>query len=145
MLNYIEKGEGEVLMLLHGNGENANCFKNQIEFFKDKYKVIALDTRGHGKSPRGNAPFTLIQFCEDLKDFLDEKGIKKANFLGFSDGGNILIYFALKYPEYIDKLILNGANIFPSGMKFKYYIGVNLTYFLCKILSFFSNRYVRKI
>ena len=62
------------------------------------------------------ALFKLWQFAEDLKEFMDEKGLEKANILGFSDGGNIALLFALKYPERVEKLILNGANIFPEGM-----------------------------
>lgn len=96
-LNYIEKGEGTPLVLLHGNGGSLECFKSQIEYFSKKYRVIALDTRGHGKSPRGDKPFTIKQFADDLKDFLDDLGIKRAILLGFSDGGNIALTFALKY------------------------------------------------
>ena len=46
-LFYKEKGKGFPLILLHGNGENCDYFKNQMEFFSDKYRVIAVDTRGH--------------------------------------------------------------------------------------------------
>ena len=58
-LNHVETGEGFPLVLLHGNGEDHTYFKRQMEPFSLKYRVIALDTRGHGKSPRGSAPFTL--------------------------------------------------------------------------------------
>ena len=116
-LNYIEKGKGTPLVLLHGNGGSLECFRSQIEYFSKKYRVIALDTRGHGKSPRGDKPFTIKQFVDDLKDFLDELGIKRAILFGFSDGGNIALTFALKYGEYVEKLILNGANLFPKGLK----------------------------
>ena len=74
-LNYVETGEGFPLVLLHGNGEDHTYFKRQMEPFSPKYRVIALDTRGHGESPRGSAPFTLDQFAEDLKEFLDQRGI----------------------------------------------------------------------
>lgn len=116
-LNYVEKGEGDVLILLHGNGESHEYFVNQIDFFGNKFRVIAVDTRGHGGSPRGCAPFTLAQFAEDLKCFADEMNIKKANILGFSDGGNIALLFALKYPYMMDRLILNGANLYPDGIE----------------------------
>lgn len=76
-----------------------------------------MDTRGHGKSPRGEAPFTIEQFAEDLKSFMDEKNIAKANLLGFSDGGNIGLAFALKHQEMIDRMVICGANIFPEGLK----------------------------
>lgn len=113
---YIEKGSGAPLILLHGNGESKEYFEYQIPYFAKKYRVIALDTRGHGETPKGTKPFKLWQFAEDLKDFMEEKGIDKADILGFSDGGNIAILFALKYPEMVDRLILNGANIFPEGL-----------------------------
>ena len=54
-----EKGSGEPLILLHGNGEDRTYFENQMEFFQNGYRVIALDTRGHGQSPRGTKPFTI--------------------------------------------------------------------------------------
>ena len=116
-LHYTEKGSGEPLILLHGNGENGRYFVNQTDFFAEKYRVIAVDTRGHGQSPRGEAPFLIRQFAEDLAGFMDGLGIERANILGFSDGGNIAVTFALKYPQRVNRLILNGANIFPRGMK----------------------------
>ena len=64
--------------------------------------MIALDTRGHGKSPRGDKPFTIRQFAEDLRAFLDEQGIERADLLGFSDGGNIALIFAMRYPQRVD-------------------------------------------
>ena len=51
-LNFIEKGTGDILILLHGNGESNKYFKHQIDFFSSRYRVIAIDTRGHGASLR---------------------------------------------------------------------------------------------
>ena len=85
-LYYTEQGRGEPLILLHGNGEDGSYFAKQIPYFARNYRVIAVDTRGHGQSPRGTAPFTIRQFAEDLKGLLDELGITKAHILGFSDG-----------------------------------------------------------
>lgn len=116
-LYYTEQGTGTPLILLHGNGEDSSYFVHQIEYFKDRYRVIAIDTRGHGRSPRGEKPFTIRQFAEDLHDFMDEKDIAKAHILGFSDGGNIALVFALKYPERVDHLVLNGANLDGTGVK----------------------------
>ena len=113
----IERGTGEPLILLHGNGEESRYFARQIRHFAKTRKVIAIDTRGHGQSPRGNAPFTIRQFAEDLHDFMEEKGIERADILGFSDGGNTALAFALQYPQKVRRLILNGANLYPSGMK----------------------------
>ena len=134
---YVEQGEGEALILLHGNGENGTYFENQISYFSGFYRVIALDTRGHGKTPRGEAPFTIRQFAEDLKDFLDEKKIERANILGFSDGGNIALIFAMRYPERVQKLILNGANLDAKGVKPSVQIPIVFGY---KAASFFAKK-----
>ncbi len=114
---YIEKGAGEPILFLHGNGESCEYFVQQIDVFAEKYHVYAIDTRGHGRTPRGKAPFTISQFADDLKGFMDERGMERAHILGFSDGGNIALQFAIRYPEKVDKLILNGVNLDPSGVK----------------------------
>ena len=116
-LFYIEKGQGFPLILLHGNGEDSSYFTHQIDEFSSSYHVYAIDTRGHGKSPRGTAPFTIRQFADDLLAFMDRHGIEKAHILGFSDGGNTAMIFAMRYPERVERLILNGANLAPSGVK----------------------------
>ena len=134
-LHYIEQGQGQPLILLHGNGEDTTYFEHQIPYFSKSYHVIAIDTRGHGKSPRGEKPFTIKQFAEDLHDFMDEKGIEKAVILGFSDGGNIALTFALKYPEQVEKMIVDGANLFPSGVKPLYQWPIELGYRIAKIFS----------
>ena len=134
-LHYIEQGEGQPLILLHGNGEDHTYFDHQIERFSKDYYVIALDTRGHGQSPRGEKPFSIKQFAEDLHDFMDEKGIDKAILLGFSDGGNIALEFALKHPEKVEKLVLNGANLFPSGVKPMYQWPIEIGYRIAKLFA----------
>ena len=127
-LYYQMTGEGFPLILLHGNGEDSTYFQHQIPALSQGYRVIAIDTRGHGKTPRGEAEFSIRQFADDLFDFMQEHQIKKAHLLGFSDGGNIALTFALKHPERVEKLILNGANLFPHGMKPLVYFEVFLEY-----------------
>ncbi len=134
-LHYIEQGQGQPMVLLHGNGEDSSYFVYQIAHFSKGYRVIAIDTRGHGQSPRGEKPFAIKQFAEDLKVFLDARNIAKAVILGFSDGGNIALEFALKYPERVEKLILNGANLFPSGVKPLYQWPIEVGYRMAKLFS----------
>ena len=127
-LYYEEHGAGEPLVLLHGNGEDSRYFAGQIPFFADRYRVIAVDTRGHGRSPRGKAPFTLTQFAEDLHALLDALAIEKVSLLGFSDGGNIDLLFALRWQEQVEKLILNGANLDPTGVRRRYQKPIEAAY-----------------
>ncbi len=139
-LYWKEKGKGMPLVMLHGNGEDGSYFSSQMEEFSCRYRVIAVDTRGHGRSPRGKSPFSLDQFAQDLKEFLDERGIGRAVFLGFSDGGNIAVLFALRYPSYVERLILNGANLDPSGLKFPVRLSVELEWRLTGMLRLFSGK-----
>ena len=104
-------GRGRPLVLLHGNGEDSSYWKAQIPEFTRFYRVIAVDSRGHGASESGTQGLSFALMAEDLKKVLDARGVKKAHILGFSDGGNLAIKFALTYPDYVDKLILNGANV----------------------------------
>lgn len=137
---YVEQGSGFPLILLHGNGENCGYFVHQMEPFAQHFRVIALDTRGHGRTPRGEAPFSIWQFAEDLLGFLDEHRIEKAHILGFSDGGNIALVFALRYPERIGKLILDGANLDPSGVKRFIQIPIEIGY---RVARCFAGRSLR--
>lgn len=116
-LHYTCCGSGEPLLLLHGNGEDGSYFVHQLEDFSPEFFVCAIDTRGHGGSPMGTAPFTLDQFAEDLLHFMDEHEIESADILGFSDGGNIALLFALRHPERVKRLILNAANLYPEGLE----------------------------
>ena len=135
--HYIERGEGFPLILLHGNGEDGGYFVHQMEPFAKHFRVIALDTRGHGQTPRGNASFTIRQFAEDLLEFMDRQHIEKAHILGFSDGGNIALVFALAHPERVEKLILNGANLDASGVKRNIQIPIEIGY---RIASLFARK-----
>lgn len=141
-LHYLEKGKGTPLLLLHGNGESAEYFEHQISFFSEKYHVYALDTSGHGKSPRGEAPFTLEQFALDLEAFMDEKGLEQADILGFSDGANIALLFALRHPRRVGRLILNGANLFPKGVKNSVQLPIVMGYLMVSLIALFSKKAV---
>lgn len=136
-----EQGAGVPLLLLHGNGEDGTYFVHQMDAFAQHYRVIAVDTRGHGKSPRGTASFTIRQFAEDLLDFMDALHLEKAHILGFSDGGNIALTFALRYPERVDRLILNGANLNPAGVKASVQIPIVVGF---HIASLFRNEKARQ-
>lgn len=115
-LYYEIYGEGEPLLMLHGNGGSMSAFLNQVDFFSKKYKVILVDCRARGNSsypPGVKLSFDLL--ADDTAQFLDKIGVPKAHILGWSDGGIIGLVMALRYPEKVGKLIAMGANIFPEG------------------------------
>lgn len=129
---YREYGSGEPLLLLHGNGEDGSLFEKQIPAFSPYYRVIVPDTRGHGASPRGEAPFTLSQFADDLLAFVNRLGLPPCRIVGFSDGANIAMHFAVRYPALLRRLVLCGGNYAASGVKPSFQIPIELGYRLLR-------------
>lgn len=134
-------GEGFPLILLHGNGGDSSDFAPQITAFSEHAKVYAVDTRGHGKTPRGDVPLSFPQFAEDLRAFMDEQDIKQADILGFSDGANTAILFAAQNPARVRRLILCGACITPKAVKRSVQIPIEIGY---RIASLFKNPEAQK-
>ena len=115
ILYYEIYGSGEPLLLLHGNSQSIYAFTKQIPELSKKYKVIAVDTRGQGKSTDESAgSLTYEKFADDMKQLLDSLHISKTNILGWSDGGNTALIMAIKYPSYVNKLAITGANLLPT-------------------------------
>jgi len=109
---YEEYGQGQPLLLLHGNSESIGSFKLQIPEFSKYYKVIAVDTRGQGKSSEDGRTYTYDLFADDMNALLNNLNIDSANVLGWSDGGNTGLIMAMKYPKKVKRLVTMGANVF---------------------------------
>lgn len=109
-------GTGEPLLLLHGNSQSINAFAKQIPDLAKKYKVIAVDSRGQGKSTdESEGPLSYDEFANDMKVLLDSLHINKTNILGWSDGGNTGLIMAVKYPSYVKRLAVTGAVLSPTS------------------------------
>ena len=107
-----ESGAGQPVVLLHGNGESSAYWANQAPVLvRLGFRVLAMDSRGHGESEHGGSGLSFDLFADDLRAVMDALGVPKAHIVGFSDGGNLALKFALKYPASVEKLVLNGANI----------------------------------
>ncbi len=110
-------GKGEPLFLLHGNGGSIDAFTKEIPELSKYFQVVAMDTRAQGNSTdTSTEPLTYRKFAEDVKALADELKLKKINILGWSDGGNTALEFAIKYPKMANKIITSGANVFPNGV-----------------------------
>lgn len=114
-LYYEVYGDGPALLQIHGNGGSIAAMGNQIQFFAPHYKVIAADSRGHGKSEMGPGRLTYDQQAEDLNALLDRLQVKSVNVLGWSDGGIIGLLLAIHHPDKVAKLAIMGANLNPEG------------------------------
>ncbi len=106
-LNYeIEGEEGPWVVLSHSLACNLRMWDEQIEMLRDRFRVLAFDTRGHGKSDAPGGPYTLDDLVEDTHGLLSGLGIGKAHWVGLSMGGMIGMLYALKYPQTFESLVL---------------------------------------
>ena len=132
--------QAPTLILLHGNGEDHTYFVKQIPAFSPHFRLVLMDTRGQGQSTGGDGELNFSVFAADLLALMDHLQIAKAHLLGFSDGGNLALTFALAHPERVQSLILNGANLEPGGVKLSPQLPIVLGYGCCRLLSPFSHK-----
>ena len=132
--------QAPTLILLHGNGEDHPYFVKQIPAFSPHFRLVLMDTRGQGQSTGGDGELNFSVFAADLLALMDHLQIAKAHLLGFSDGGNLALTFALAHPERVQSLILNGANLEPGGVKLSTQLPIVLGYGCCRLLSPFSHK-----
>lgn len=108
-------GQGEPLLMIHGNGGSINNFVNQIPNFSKKYKVIAVDSRAQGKSEDLQDSLRFEMMADDFNALLDKLDIASCNVLGWSDGGINGLLLAIRHPEKVKKLAITGANLWPDS------------------------------
>ncbi|WP_185869516.1 alpha/beta fold hydrolase [Blattabacterium cuenoti] len=100
-INFIIKGEGVPIVLLHGFMESLEIWHYIYQMISKKYKVVSIDLPGHGKNSFSEKKyiFSMEETAEIIKFFLDEKKIEQAIFVGHSMGGYIALALAEKYPN----------------------------------------------
>lgn len=111
-LYYEVYGKGEPLLLIHGNNSSMSAFNKQLDVLSKKYMVIALDSRGQGKSTSDNTKITYELMAEDVNAFLDKIQMKRVNILGWSDGGNIALILAMQHPDKVNKMAVMGTVLY---------------------------------
>ena len=116
-LYYEIHGDGTALILLHGGLGHSGHWDNQLPVLSEHYKVITADSRGQGPSTMTEQQISYELMASDIVALMDHLGIKRAQILGWSDGGNIGLYLAINHPERLIKAIASGANYDPSGVR----------------------------
>ena len=113
---YATFGQGEPVILLHGGLANSNYWGNQVRALQSRYRVIVMDSRGHGRSTRNEQPYGYDLMASDVIGLMDFLKIKRAAIVGWSDGAIIGLDIALHHPERLTKLFAFAANSDPSGV-----------------------------
>ncbi len=105
---YEDHGSGPAVLLSHGYSATSKMWAGQAEAFKDRYRVIAWDMRGHGDtdSPEDPGAYSEAHTVEDMAAILDTCGVEQGVIGGLSLGGYMSLAFHLKYPERVRALML---------------------------------------
>ena len=109
-LHYEDRGEGPVLLLIHGLGSSSMDWENQYPHFESKLRMIAPDLRGFGRSDKPAGPYTVMRQAADIVALLDHLSIDRVAVLGFSMGGAVAFQLAAKHADRVDRLIIVNSS-----------------------------------
>ena len=115
-LYYEIYGTGEPLLIIHGNGASIWTLRAQINYFREKYKVIVMDSRDHGRSSDSPIALSFETMTDDLAALLDHLHVGPAYILGWSDGGIEALLLGMRHPETVKMIATMAANLDPSGV-----------------------------
>jgi 3-oxoadipate enol-lactonase len=105
-LYYEVHGEGDPLLCIMGLGGNIHFWEFQIPAFAERYRTIAFDNRGAGRSDKPAGPYTMQLLADDAIALLDAVGVERAHVIGISMGGMIAQDLVLRYPSRVGSLVL---------------------------------------
>jgi len=108
-------GTGKPLLLIHGNGDSIKGMAKIIPYFSNKYKVIAVDSRAHGKSFDLGDSLSFEMMADDNAALIEKMNLDSVYVIGWSDGGIVAILLAMRHPEKVIKLASTGANLWPDS------------------------------
>jgi len=134
-IHYEEAGDGEVMLFLHGNSEDHTIFSDAIDRFKDRYRCVAADSRGHGSSTWGSERLTIPLLADDIIELMNAMSLDNVTLIGFSDGGNVALEVAAA-SDRVKALVVVGANLRFGEMTFSSRFSIRAVRALCLPLSF---------
>lgn len=142
-------GEGTPLFMLHGNAGSHKEFLSYTGQMCGKYQVILMDSRGHGRSllktRAVRQEFTASDMAEDVKRLMDYLHLRKGILLGFSDGANTALEFAVRHPDMALAVVSVSGNAQPAGLWLPAYLFISAKYHMAGFFRHFcSLGWVRK-
>lgn len=115
---YASYGSGQSVILLHGGlGHSGNWGYQVPAMLEHNYRVVVIDSRGHGRSTRDEKPFSYDLMASDVLAVMDKLGLEQAALVGWSDGAVIALMLADKFPERVAGVFFFACNMDPSGTK----------------------------
>ena len=104
-------GTGRPLILLHGGLGSGEMFGPILPALADQHQVIAVDLQGHGRTADIDRPIDIRLMADDIAALIDHLGLDKPDVVGYSLGGGVAFFTAVKYPEKVGRLVMTSANI----------------------------------
>lgn len=121
-ISYIKEGEGEIVLLLHGWGQNKEMMLPLIEDMKKKYTCVAIDMPGFGET-KFNDFNTISEYTEYIRMFLKENDILPKYIIGHSFGGKVAVDYYLKYKDIEKMAVISSPLLKPTrGLRYYYKI-----------------------
>ncbi|GAB3073515.1 alpha/beta fold hydrolase [Nocardioides zeae] len=103
------EGEGSPILLVHGGIMDHQSWGNQLPALAAHHRVVAPDTRGHGRSTDADVDLSYQLFADDAVRLLGALGLSKVDVVGFSDGGCVALLLAQQHPDLVGRLVLIGT------------------------------------
>jgi pimeloyl-ACP methyl ester carboxylesterase len=113
---YEERGAGDPLVLLHGGLSTNESWAAQLPDLSARFRVIAPERRGHGRTPDVEGPLSYDDMAADTIEFLDKVVGGPAHLVGWSDGGIVALLVAMARPDLVHRMVAISANFDTSGM-----------------------------
>jgi len=114
---YELRGAGPPLVLLHGGAGNGMQFEKQVPAFAPTHRLIVPDACAQGRTTDRPGPLTYHEMAEDVVALLDQLHVERADFMGWSDGGNVALDLAMHHPERANHVVTFGANFRADGLQ----------------------------
>ena len=105
-MNIVEAGSGPAVLLIHGLGWDHSLWNPTVERLSADYRVIAADTRGHGRTDKPDGPYDMEMFARDYAGLADALGLSRICVIGLSQGGMIAQGLTLLRPDLVTALVL---------------------------------------
>ncbi len=106
---YQIRGQGEPLLMLHGGLGQIEMFGPVLPIFEEQRTVIGVDLHGHGRTPLGDRPISLVDIGDDMAVILKQLGYDQVDVLGYSFGGGVALRLAIQHPDVVRRLVVVSA------------------------------------
>ncbi len=117
-INETEQEKPSTLFLIHGTGASSSTWQSVLQPLKEKYRVVAIDLRGHGDSEAGiDAEYSTETMVSDVEAVMKHLKLDSVVFIGHSVGVRVVVPYSAKHPEQVRGLILEDLHIKPAEKK----------------------------